>query len=557
MRTSDSSRRALLAAVVFLAAFLAVAATVRDPGLTWDESIYFGRAARLVGWFQSIGSGAFQKEALLRAWWSADHPPLGSLWIAGSFALFGSLPMITAARLGAAALFALAAMTIFLWVSRRRSRGEALLAAALFALMPRLFAHGHFANLEMMTLLLWTLTVVAFEKGIESRRWSALAGLFFGLSLLTKINGAFLPFLLVPWGLIFHGRKSLRNVAMMALMGPLIFLAGWPVMWVEPLGAIKAYLANKGAQRMILPVEYLGQVYRDRFAPWHYPFVMMLVTTPLVALIGAAAGGWDHLRRLRRQFRSSAHEALLLWAFLFPVLLLAFPGAPKYDGIRLMLPAYPFLAILAARGLALIWERLRARAGSDVAANEEPTLRRQVRTAHRFVRTFARFPHGAAELRARALRVAAAGLAAAGILVPVVLFHPYQLSYYNALAGGPWGARRLGFETTYWDDTFDAKALAYLNNNVPQGGKVAFVAMGDFVWQIYQINREARADIAVAEFEGGGWDYLVVIPRQGWWTDSEREFIRTHEPVWTNTLTRWDRLPVCMIFKRTERTLGP
>jgi len=531
--------RALLAAAVFLAAWLAIAFTARDPGLTWDESIYYGRAAHLVGWFQSIGSGAFQKEALMSAWFSADHPPLGSLWIAGSFTLFGgSLDMITAARLGAGALFALAAMTIFLWVSRRRSRGEALLAAALFALMPRLFAHGHFANLEMMTLLLWTLTVVAFEKGIESPRWSLLAGLFFGLSLLTKINGAFLPFLLVPWGLIFHGRKSLRNAGTMALMGALIFCAGWPAIWVEPVGTVKAYLANKGTQRMVLLVEYLGQVYRDRFAPWHYPFVMMLVTTPLVVLIGAAAGGWDHLKRLRQAFRSSGHEALLLWALLFPVLLLASPRVPKYDGIRLMLPAYPFLAALAARGLFLIWERLGAQ---EAPSAQKPSPVVGARHA---------LPQRAC--KAKALRAGAAGLAAVGILVPVVLFHPYQLSYYNALVGGPWGARGLGFETTYWDDTFDARALAYLNENVPHPGKVAFVAMGDFVWRIYQFTGDARHDIQEVDFEGGDWDYLVVVPRQGWWTEREREFIRTHDPVWTNTLTPWGRLPVCLIFKRPE-----
>lgn len=514
MQSTDIRRRTFLAAAVFLVAFLAIALTARDPGLTWDESIYYERAARYVGWFHSIGSGAFDDKTVIGVWGNMDHPPLGSLWIAGSFMLFGYLDMITPARLGAGLLFALAAMTIFLWVSSRRSRGEALLATGLFALMPRIFAHGHFANLEMMTLLLWTLTVVAFEKGLESRRWSVLAGVFFGLSLLTKINGAFLPFVLVPWGLLFHGRKALWNILMMAIIGPAIFLLGWPVMWVAPVAAIKAYIANKGAQRMIIPVEYLGTVYRDRFAPWHYPFVMMLATTPLVVLIGAARGIWDHVWSLCRSFRNSASEALLLWAFIFPVLLLAMPGVPKYDGIRLMLPAYPFLAILAARGLALIWAGQAAKAG--------------------------------------ALRLAAAGLVAAGILVPVVLFHPCQLSYYNALAGGPWGARKLGFETTYWNDTFDARALAYLNQNVPENGKVAFVALGDLVWRIYQATGDARTDIQQVDFEAGDWDYLVVIPRQGWWTDAEREFVRTHEPAWVNRLPLGGP-PACMIYKAPSR----
>jgi 4-amino-4-deoxy-L-arabinose transferase-like glycosyltransferase len=506
----ETTGRALTAAAIFLAVAAAITLTAHDAGLTWDEAIYFGRAARYTDWFAHLSSHSFAAPVIFQHWWSADHPPLGSLWIALNIRLFGgAVDLITAARIGAGILFGAAAAAIFLWLAPKRGARAGLVAAAAFVLMPRLFAHGHFANLEMATLLLWLLTVIAFERGIERRGWSVACGVFFGLALLTKINAVFLPVLLLPWGFLFHGRKALRNAAAMAICGPLVFFAGWPVMWYHPIETLRAYLSNK-TQRMIIPVYYLGAAYRDRIAPWHYPFVMLLATTPLPVLAAAAAGLWRHVRALRAKWKESSHEALVVWGFLFPVCLLALPGVPKYDGIRLMLPAYPFLTALAASGAVAAWDWAGAR-----------------------------------------MKRAAAPLAvilAGWLLLPIVALHPYQLCYYGELAGGPWGAAKLGFETTYWDDTFDARALDYLNKQAPLGGKVAFVAVGDFIWQCYQGLGEARRDLRMAEFDGD-WDCLVVVPRQGWWTDAERAFINSHQPVWANTL--WPGgVPVCMIYRR-------
>lgn len=514
-----TSRRVLLAATLFVVAAGLIAITARDPGLTWDEAIYFGRAAHYLDWFRNFSTDSLGARSAAMTWGAPDHPPLGSVWIAASFAFFGSFcDMITAARLGAAVIFGLVVAVIFLWTSARRGEHAGCVAAALFVLMPRVFADGHFANLEMMTLLLWLATIAAFDLGIESRLWSVLCGVLFGLALLTKINGAFLPIVLVPWGLLFHGRKSLRNILCMGLIGPAIFVAGWPLLWHFPVEGIKAYLANK-TQRMLIPVCYLGTVYRDRVAPWHYPFVMLLATTPLIVLAGAFGGVWAAVRRIRAS--RAGFDALVLWAFAFPVLLLAMPGVPKYDGVRLMMPACPFLAILAAEGLLAAWEWLRARPG--LAATPS---------------------------RLRTASALAAGFVALWLILPLVALHPYQLAYYGELTGGPAGARRMGFETTYWGDTFDEKALRFLNENVPENGSVAFVAFGEFVWKDYLITGDARRDIQQADFETDRWDYLVVIPRQGMWDDKVRTWVASHEPVWVRRLPGPGDVPVCLIYKR-------
>jgi len=514
--SGGARRRLLIGACLFLVVAASIALTARDPGLTWDEAIYYGFALRYFDFSQTLSAESFSGQSLHHTFWDGQvHPPLGKLWIAFHFMLFGAgLDIISAARMGAAIVFGLTAAAIYAWLARRRGEGAGLIAAGAFVLMPRMFGHAHFANLEMLTVLLWLATTVAFERGIHSRKWSAACGVLFGLALLTKINAVFLPLVLGAWGLLFHGRKAWRNLIVMGVAGPLVFLAGWPALWHHPVARIGAYLAEK-TRRSVIPVFYFGRTYGDPPAPFHYPFVMLLATTPLPVLAAAAAGVAVMVRKLKSARREAAHEALVLANFAFPVLLLAVPGVPRYDGIRLMMCAFPFLALLAAEGALAVWVWLRERSK-----------------------------------RPRRAAAWLAGGALAWLLLPLALFHPFHLCYYGELAGGPWGARRLGFETTYWNETFNDEAIAWLNRRVPPNGRVAFVAVGSLVWQFYPAMGEARQDIAVTEFGRGNWDYLVVIPRQGMLSDEVREFMRTHKPAWSKGLRPFDSPPVCLIYAR-------
>jgi len=509
-------RRVLIGACLFLVVAASIALTARDPGLTWDEGIYYGFALRYFDFFQNLSAESFSEARLHYTWWDGQvHPPLGKLWIALNLIAFaGGLDVVSAARMGAAIVFGLAALTLYGWIARRRGERVGLMAAGAFVLMPRIFGHAHFANLEMLTVLLWLATTVAFERGLYSRKWSVACGILFGLALLTKINALFLPVVLGAWGLIFHGRKAWRNLIVMAVAGPLLFWAGWPALWHHPVAGIRAYLADKAA-RDVIPVFYLGRTYGDPSAPFHYPFVMLLASTPLPILAAGGIGIARFVRRLKEARREAAYEGLVLANFAFPVLLLAAPGVPRYDGIRLMLCAFPFLAVLAAEGAWAVWERL------------EERVERPRRTAAWI-----------------------GGATLAWLLISVALFHPFQLCYYSELVGGPWGARRLGFETTYWNETLDDDAVTWLNRRVPPNGRVAFVAVGGLVWQYYPAMGEARQDIGVTEFDRGDWDYLVVVPRQGMLSDEVKAFMRTHNPVWSKGPGPFDSPAVCLIYAR-------
>jgi hypothetical protein len=52
--------------------------------------------------------------------------------------------------------------------------------------------------------------------------------------------------------------------------------------------------------------------------------------------------------------------------------------------------------------------------------------------------------------------------------------HPYQLSYYNALIGGPRGAWSAGFELSYWYDAFTPRIIADLNAKLPPDAVISY-----------------------------------------------------------------------------------
>jgi hypothetical protein len=56
----------------------------------------------------------------------------------------------------------------------------------------------------------------------------------------------------------------------------------------------------------------------------------------------------------------------------------------------------------------------------------------------------------------------------------LVAIHPYELSYYNTLIGGPRGAWNRGMELSYWYDAFTPRTIARLNTLFPHDAHVGF-----------------------------------------------------------------------------------
>lgn len=297
----------------------------------------------------------------------------------------------------------------------------ACLALALLVLMPRFFYHAHLATLDAPIASLWLATLYAQWRAHQRASHAWLAAALAGLALLTKLNAFFL---VVPLGLSWGvqlgrtlrrpdrlrrlGPFFTRRTLPLLLLPPSILLLGWPWLWPAPWSRFVDYLQFH-RQHFDIAVMVFGE--RLRTGPPHFPLLMLALTTPPVVLVGVLAA-------IRPLWRDRARIALFVFipglaASMGPLML---PGVPRYDGVRLFLPALPLLAAAAAIGLYSL-------------------------------------------CAARALWVSRVATLAVVVLVASAAaalghHHPYPFAYWNAFIGGTRGAYAAGFDIDYFGSSY-------------------------------------------------------------------------------------------------------
>jgi hypothetical protein len=446
-----AGRRLFALSLVVPLLFLAVAlATLGDYGETWDEQFdqNIGRyywndwstqgvkglerfipLQRNYGPFFDVLDVALHELVFTKLKWITD--PVASHHLA--VVLMSTLTLFLVFRVGLALFGA----------------GPALLAQVVLVLMPQFLGHAHNNLKDTPLMALFTLSLLLMVRAVRSGRWGwwALAGVATGLTYAIKIHAYFVPLVVVLWQLgearldAARWKKVLPGLALAGATAFGAVLAAWPYYRTQPIARfLETYRTFKDHQFNEL-VFYLGQHVRAHDVPWHFPFVMFGVNTPIVvlalfllALAFLAAGA-----RGRMAAGSLASGLLLcaIWFFL-PIVAQIASGTAKLDGVRHYIVVFPAMALLAAAGA---WEAGR-RLGA--AWGGRPRL-----------------------ARAWAVLVAVALL---DVLRTDVHLHPYQVVFFNALAGGPAKAREK-FELDYWGVSLK-QAAAWMNANLPDGARV-------------------------------------------------------------------------------------
>jgi len=470
---------------VFAVALIVTLVTLDDPGLTWDEPFSIIAGQSYASWFGNVPSLPVSQEGIYQYWRvNCEHPPLAKLLMGFAQAILPEVSPILASRFAVAVLFSLLVELVFQVGTSMFGGLAGLLGALSLLCMPRVFGDAHLASLDVAMALTWLLAAVAFAKAVEKDAWpwSVASGICFGLALLTKINGVLLPIVLLGWGVGFHRRRALWPLVTTLGVGAIVFLVGWPWLWHDTAARLGGYLFPKG--RVSLPVLYFGLVYKDKAVPWHYPIVMTLVTVPIGILFLSLLG----LAKAVRQFLVRPAQALLVVNLAVILGTFMLPWMPRYDGVRLFLAAFPFLALLAGAGGHRCWVWL--------------------------------CEHSAGRPWRPLFALAALFVTQAGA---VGLIHPYELSYYNAAVGGLWGADRLGLEVTYWHDVVNRRVFQWLNAQCPPGSRIAFYPVGEFVvgnnpeesdfYEAFYLNQ--KRGLQAVRFEPGvPHDYVVLNARE-------------------------------------------
>lgn len=351
------------------------------------------------------------------------------------------------ARLPTAILTALAVGLVYLLLRRLFNNTAALLGAVILALDPFYLAHSRVIHHDALATTFSVIALIGFLGYVwrcQGVLWLIGSGIAAGLALLSKGSALFLlPFvgLVLLWA-FWADLRSLPGSWRAAAVGrigvglfwlgivALVFVAVWPAMWVQPIDTFVGMFDkavgyaqeahSKGNYFLGRPVEDPGFLF--------YPLVILFRTTPL-SLLGLALFVVQLVLYARRFGVCALFEnrggqvqtALLAYVLLF-TLFMGF-GSKKFD--RYLLSVFPVIDILS--GIAI------AQAGRWLTGREE-------------------------------LRSTATALITGAVLLMQGLAslpqHPYYLSAYNALAGGPWLAQKVLL--VGWGEGLE-EAAAYLN----------------------------------------------------------------------------------------------
>jgi Dolichyl-phosphate-mannose-protein mannosyltransferase len=470
-------------------------------------------------------------EALLFYWPYARfgynfHPPLAGQLNLLTHAIFGGfMKDIPSRRMSSAFEYVLTITLLFGFLSKRYGAWVGGVAAGALLVMPRVYGDGHIAGTDTPGLLLWAVTALAFWKGLsepKARKWRVLVGVALGLGFVEKmaavavlgplifwlaltrlpatffkksgkygwidgiitstamlapiglafrevlrlargfpapdrvnlftmhpptwLPGAILAVPLLVWivrrllGVVFPRnpvwgveRPALEIWTAILAFGPVVGWLGNPAWWRETLPRMAHYYQISADRQGALPdirILYFGEIYTYSL-PWHNAWVLIAITVPAGILLASIVGLFASLGRSWK-LRDSIPWYFALHLVVLPVLRML--PTPAHDGVRLLLPTFFFLAAFAGWGVMAI---------SDLLAK----LIRHRTACRGFV----------------------AALVLGSATWQLVKIHPFELSYYNELIGGPSGAWKHGFELSYWYDAFNEKTLEELNQDLPDG----------------------------------------------------------------------------------------
>ena len=118
------------------------------------------------------------------------------------------------------------------------------------------------------------------------------------------------------------------------------------------------------------------------------------------------------------------------------------------------------------------------------------------------------------------------------LAIPLIRYHPFQITYFNELVGGVWGAYGK-YDLDYWGGS-QKYAISWVNTHVPKNANVNIVMAGNVAGTY--LRDDLIPKLNVTDFLHA--EYVIVLNRQSFFNRYVShypigEYIRTHTPIYT------------------------
>ena len=307
--------------IVIFIYFIIQACSLPFVGMTWDEpsSFFFGRTALH---FYLTGNRAYVTDANYAdpklfgndpfgyIFGEDVYPPFPFVIASITSAIFAEtlhiMSPLTAHHLGLLFLGIIGVLAMYgIGLTLRWSTTISLGIALLYGTYPTIVAQmrndAKDAPLMSMIVLFvymainWLFSMK--QGGKRNFLWGIGTGVGLGLALASKPTAAIIVPIFSVWFVFSYAIfRSFRNkigsipkliipALFIGVVSLAIFFISWPWLWDDPFGKITAVWNFFKVVGRGMPTLYLGTVYQAGFnLPWHYPFVIFGVQTPITVL---------------------------------------------------------------------------------------------------------------------------------------------------------------------------------------------------------------------------------------------------------------------------------
>lgn len=496
-------------------------------------------------------------------------------WAAGNYLLYesGNDPdrILFASRLPIIILAIIFGWILFGWVSSYYGKKAGLLTLFFFVTSPTFIAHSRFVTTDLGAAFGFFLGIVYFIKFLEKQDWKSTIwlGVVLGLVMLVKFS---LILLLPVYGILFLAwlwiEANMRVFAKFEAFGKLI-IAGliavaaiyivyafhiWNYPQDQHISDVKYILGDYKIKSLAsLDVWLIEHKFTRPLGHYFYGFLMVARRTAggnTAYFMGEVSSkGWWHyfptLALLKEQLAfwifaaialfwsvaqikkaSWSHENLKKWLrenFVFTagivfvtIYWVSSIFNPLNIGVRHVLPTFPFIYLLTARGVIRWLQSSRFENPSGILEGLYAVYANYLRPTPKYLFMFLLFSL---------------------MTLDILLSFPAYLSYYNVLGGGLRYGYKVATDSNYdWGQDLKRLAIWVEKNNPPSGG----------------------GKIYLDYFGGGSPKYYFGDKYQGWWSSfgppapSKVEGLPTYFAVSLNSLMGNQSRPVGDIVIKPE-----
>ncbi len=454
---------------------------------------------------------------------NSGHPPVNDIVAAFFNFVFyqrlGILGDVESYHLFIILISSILVSMVFLFTAQKFGIFSGFITALALCAYPLFFAESHFNIKDPISASFYTLTLLAFYKGVTKNKykWILLSAVLGGFALGSKLNIVFVAITIVIWLLIYKWRQLRsftwpfsKKITISLFVSPLIALGilfiFWPFLWQDPIAKFTLMLKfyQEIGARTYQPNTFLT------FGGFNtYPLQLVLYTTPIITLFLSAIGIFYTFKRGLKDKDKTA-LFVFLW-FIVPILRVSMPNAGIYGGARQIMEYIPAMAILSGIGAFYLVRLLQA----HIAKNKKLPKRIAIRSV----------------LLAQMLLI----LLFLPIIFKLISIHPNENVYFNPLIGGLKGAKEKNFPD--WGVTLGSvymQGIDWINKNAEKEANVALVKglLSNFPRIKMRQDINSHENYYSGEKKSG--EYLIEVVDYHWIDipEEKRNYINTLKPVY-------------------------